>query len=303
MTQFSFPTVELQGIGPCVTRRVLMERAGINSGQLKQFQDSLVLNQDYFYMPSPGAGMACNYYRVSVIQRLAQAFPTMQAQQLAQEVTAFMGAQFTAPAALPSSAAPYAQTTVEQPYTQAPPQYGQTYRETPQQGYQAPYTQAYAQMPQTPAIEQSLSPYSDPRVIELGGAIAQQVAAQMVPTPQQTAMTQAELLKAARTLQSDAVGYMEQGFNLAATAQHQTADAIHKARPNVTNTTTNTSDNRAYSVMDYISHPLNSMGRLQFGILISAIFCVACALCFATLSVNETNQRSRYAPTSIHRGY
>ena len=38
MTQFSFPTVELEGIGPCVTRRVLMDRAGITSGQLTQFQ-------------------------------------------------------------------------------------------------------------------------------------------------------------------------------------------------------------------------------------------------------------------------
>ena len=303
MTQFSFPTVDLQGIGPCVTRRVLMERAGINSGQLKQFQDTLVLNQDYFYMPSPGAGMACNFSRVSVIQRLAQTFPTMQAQQMAQEVTAFMGAQFAAPAALPSSSAPYAQTTVEQPYAQSQPQYSRTYWEQPQQGYQKQYAQAYAQMPQNPTVEQSLSPYSDPRVIELGGAIAQQVAAQIVPTPQQTAMTQADLLNAARTLQSDAVGYMEKGFNLAATAQHQTADAIRKSRPNVTTTTNNTSDNRAYSVLDYVSNPLNSMGRLQFGILISAIFCVACALCFATLSVNESNQRSRYAPTSIYRDY
>lgn len=301
MSQFSFPTVDLQGIGPCVTRRVLMERAGINSGQLKQFQNTLVLNQDYFYMPSPGTGMACNFYRVSVIQRLSQAFPTMQAQQMSQEVTAFIGAQFAAPAALPSGTQ-YAQTTVEQPYTQSQSQHGRTYREQPRQGYQDQYAQAYSQIPQNPAVERSpLTQDSDPRVLELGSAIAKQVAAQMVPTPQQTAMTQADLLNAARTLQSDAVGYVKQGFDLAATAQHQTADAIRKARPNVT--TNNTSDNRAYSVMDYVSNPLNSMGRLQFGILISAIFCVASALCFATLSVNETNQRSQYAPTSIHRGY
>ena len=115
MTQFSFPTVELQGIGPCVTRRVLMDRAGITSGQLTQFQNALVPDQDYFYMPNPGAGMACNFYRVSVIQRLAQAFPTAQAQQMAQEVTAFMGAQFASPAALPPSSAPYAQLTTVEP--------------------------------------------------------------------------------------------------------------------------------------------------------------------------------------------
>ena len=113
-------------------------------------------------------------------------------------------------------------------------------------------------------------------------------------------MTQADLLNAARTLQSDAVGYMEKGFTLAATAQNQTTEAIRQSRPNVTTTTTHHSDNRAYSVMDYVSNPLNSMGRLQFGILISAIFCVACAVCFATLSINNSSQRNQYAPTSTY---
>ena len=263
-------------------------------------------DQDYFYMPNPGAGMACNFYRISVIQRLAQAFPTAHAQQMAQEVTAFMGAQFSTPAALPPSSAPYAQATVEPPYAQPQPQSAQPYQRQPQQGYQEQYTQAYAQPPSVerygrcPDKSTPLTPYSDPRIVELGGAIAHQVATQMVPTPQQTGMSQADLVEAMRTVHSDGVGAVVKGFNLGMQSQSQTADVIRQSRPNVTTTTTNHSDNRAYSVMDYVSNPLNSMGRLQFGILISAIFCVACALCFATLSFNDSNQRNQYAPTSTY---
>lgn len=259
MINLSFPTVTVPGLGLSITRKILLSRGGITSSDLYKGQQSLTEGKDYICVALEGSPMAQNYYGISAILTLAQVLPTEELQSMAEEARRLMYP--SSPQALPASSIQSPQVAYAEPLSVAT------------SSYQTP---SYAASP--------IEPYSDPRIHQLGHAVASSLAVQTGSTP----MSQQELFTGIQALQSQAVGHVREGFNMALTAQSQTADTIRKSRPTVTHN----SDNRSYNAYEYANHQLQGMSRLQFGILISALICVASVGAFALFSFNADSQRN-----------
>ena len=268
----SFPTVAVPGIGAAVSRKILISRGGVTGNEIYKIQSSLVEGTDYTCAVI-GGGCAQNFYSLSAVLKIAQWLPTEELQGMADECRSLMYP--TQPQALPQA--------THQPTQQAEPRdrLNTTAYATPQQ--QVSTIPAYDAAP--------IAQYSDPRVLELGRAVASSMPVPASSNP----MSQRELLDGIRALQSDTVGHVRAGFDMAMTAQAATADTIRKSRPNVT---TN-NDNRAYNAYEYMNHQLNGMGKWQFAILGSALFCVASVGVWAVASYNRSEARYQQSPTSL----
>ena len=279
MQPFSFPTTTIPGLGLCVTRRILLDHANISKSQLSRFQQTLHQGRDYVLHQD--ADMARNYYPIHILIRLAQELPTIEAQNMAIQVQTFLNTHYREPTALPAGTLTGMPTGIQH---------------SPQ------YSQEYAQPPVNPPISpvpthSQMTQYSDdPRVFHLSQAIAHHLQPShppFHPASSTTEIDQSQLLEAARTLQSDAVGYVERGFNLATSAQDSTAAMIRRSRPTVTHNT----DQRSYNAYEFLDRSVQGMSRLQFGILCSAIFCLVASVCYVTVASEQSNQR-QYAPNS-----
>lgn len=282
MNQFSFPTVTVDGLGPCVSRKILIERGGITGNDIYKCQPSLTDGTDWTRAQLNGSNSQ-NYYALGGVLKIAQMLPTEELQAIAQEIRSTLyPVQQTTPQALPAYESPDGLVHVQgQGHTHQRDYVGDT---TPM------WRGAFAN-------SQNSQLTQDPRVNQLAQTIAQQI--QPTQSQQGQNLTQQQFLDGITQLQSSAVSHVQTGFNMALTAQNATGETISNARPNVTNN----ADNRAYStsVYDYANNAVNGMNRLQFGILCSALFCVGMVGLYSILSFNDSNDRqTRYAPSSIN---
>lgn len=271
--QFSFPTVPISGMGQCLTRKILIDRGNVSGSDIYNIQDRLIRDTDYSTVTIEGSPCAQNVYSLGAVLKISQLLPTEDLQAIAQEIrTAMYEPQAIA---LPASA------SSPEPRHVSPTNDYADY--APTQGFGVPTAAPIVQRP-------------DQRIEQLGKAIAHNIE----PRQSSQQLTQQQLLDGAIRLQETAAGHVRAGFDMAMSAQTQTADTIRHSRPNVTN---NSDNRRVTSVYDYANNSVTGMGRLQFGILCSALFCVASAIVFGVASMNADRvPDNRHAPSSYTRG-
>ena len=262
-------------MGQCITRKILIDRGNVSGSDIYNIQDRLIRDTDYSTVTIEGSPCAQNVYSLGAVLKISQLLPTEEMQAIAQEIRTAMYE--------PQSIALPAASSSPEPRHVAPT--GDYADYAPTQGLGVPTA--------APIVQRS-----DQRIEQLGRAIAHNIQPSQPVQSQQ--LTQQQLLDGAIRLQETAAGHVRAGFDMAMSAQTQTADVVRRSRPNVTN---NTDNRTSTSIYDYANNSVSGMGRLQFGILCSALFCVASAIAFGVASMNaDRAPGTRYAPSSYIRG-
>ena len=279
---FSFPTVDIPGIGVSVSRRCLIERGGITSNDIYTLQGNLQDGVDYTCTNLGGSmGFAQNYYSLIAVIKLSQMAPTHELQSLASEIRGVLYAP-SPPLALPSAqpipATAYPVVYPEQRHPQAHQPFQPTTDPIYQSSYQAPQQVPY---PVAQPIADNVALSRDPRVSQLADAVAGNLRTHQPPS-----MSQQQLLAGIRAIQDDTVSHVRSGFNMGMRAMSHTSSTIRKSRPNVTNHT----DKRAMTLIDYVSR---SGGRFQNALFYSAVFCVIFVSLYGITALVGTRERDR----------
>lgn len=108
---FSFPAVEIPGIGVAISRKCLIEYGGITGNDIYALQNNLQDGVDYTCTNLGGiTGCAQNYYSLIAVIKISQMFPTDELHALASEIRCALHgppSQHALPAASPPPATAY----------------------------------------------------------------------------------------------------------------------------------------------------------------------------------------------------